>query len=116
MKESYSEGLANHTGPESCAGVRKSAGEALTGVRAGRVLSCEINAPPRGGLLRGADALENVGRPYLMRRDGETHRGPARSKTPYMHGDTLFGNREIPSVCVVVSTARRIEKPQGIRR
>ena len=31
MKESYGEGPANHTGPESCADGRKPAGEALTG-------------------------------------------------------------------------------------
>lgn len=42
MKESYSEGLATHAGPESCAGVRKGVGEVLTGVRAGRVSSREI--------------------------------------------------------------------------
>jgi RNA-directed DNA polymerase len=42
MKESYSEGLAIHTGPESCAHIREGVGEALTGVRAGRVLSREI--------------------------------------------------------------------------
>jgi hypothetical protein len=36
MKESYGEGLASHTGPESCVGVRKGSGEALTGyIRAG---------------------------------------------------------------------------------
>ena len=51
MKESHSEGVANHTGPESCAGSRKASGEALTGVRAGRVSSREI---PK---LQGADVL-----------------------------------------------------------
>jgi hypothetical protein len=35
MKELYVEGVATHDGPESCVGVRKAAGEALTGVRAG---------------------------------------------------------------------------------
>jgi hypothetical protein len=41
MQESYDEGLASHIGPESCAVVCKGQGEALTGVRAGGVLSCE---------------------------------------------------------------------------
>ena len=41
MKESYGEGLATHTGPESCGAARKGGGEALTGERAGRVLSRE---------------------------------------------------------------------------
>jgi hypothetical protein len=34
MKESYGEGLATHTGPESCAVDREVGGEALTGVGA----------------------------------------------------------------------------------
>lgn len=37
MKEPHSEGVASHTGPESCVGVRKDAGEALTGEGTGRV-------------------------------------------------------------------------------
>jgi hypothetical protein len=41
MKESYIEGLANHSGPESGARNRKGTGEAVTGVRTGRVLSRE---------------------------------------------------------------------------
>jgi len=47
MKESYVEGLAAYDGPESCVGVRKGVGEALTGVRAGRVFSRERSHPPR---------------------------------------------------------------------
>jgi hypothetical protein len=39
MQESYGEGLVTHTGPESCGGVREGGAEALTGVRAGRILS-----------------------------------------------------------------------------
>ena len=35
MRELYIEGVATRGGPESCAGVRESVGEALTGVRAG---------------------------------------------------------------------------------
>ncbi len=41
MKEPYRKGLATHPDPESCAGGRKDMGEALTGARAGRVLSSE---------------------------------------------------------------------------
>jgi hypothetical protein len=43
MKESHSEGLASHTGPESCAGAREGTGEASAGVHAGQVSSSEIN-------------------------------------------------------------------------
>ena len=42
MKVLCGEGLASHTDPESCAGVREDVGEALTGESAGRVLSREI--------------------------------------------------------------------------
>ncbi len=108
MKVLYIEGLANHIGPESCIGVRKGAGEALTGERAGWVLSCEINAPPRGGILRGADVLEIGGRQNLARRSGKTRRDPARSKTPRMYGRTLLGNREIPSASVIAGSAERV--------
>ena len=81
MKESYVEGLAAHDGPESCTVARKGRGEALTGVRAGRVLSRESN------LLRGADAVEEGGRPHPGRRQCETPRDPARSQTPCMYGN-----------------------------
>lgn len=54
MKESYGEGVASHTDPESCVGFRQRGGEALTGARAGRVLSREIYE------LQGADAMPTV--------------------------------------------------------
>jgi hypothetical protein len=108
MKVLYIEGLANHFGSESCIGVRKGDGEALTGERAGWVLSCEIHAPPQGGLLRGADAVENCGRQNLVRRHGKTFWDPAQSKTPRMYGCTLLGNREIPSASVIARSAERV--------
>ena len=42
MKESHREGLASHPDPESCTRGDDPDGEALTGVHAGQVLSCEI--------------------------------------------------------------------------
>ena len=42
MKEPYGEGVANHTDLESCGGGSNVTAEALTGVRAGQVLSREI--------------------------------------------------------------------------
>ena len=90
MKESYGEGVATHTGPESCVGQPRGGGEALTGAHAGRVLSREIYE------LQGADAMSTVGRPRRMSRYRETHLDPARSKTPSTYGNTSHGNREIP--------------------
>jgi len=42
MKEPYGEGLASHTGSESCARSCKAVSEALTGAQAGGVLSREM--------------------------------------------------------------------------
>ena len=89
MKESYDEGLATHTGPESCVAAREGGDEALTGVRAGRVFSRERN------LLRGADAVKESGRQYSTHRYREMRRNPARSETPCTYGNTSHENREV---------------------
>jgi hypothetical protein len=47
----YGEGVANHTGPESCAVYREVCGEALTGERAGQPLSRETT------LIQDADVV-----------------------------------------------------------
>ena len=97
MKVSYGEGIAIHTGSESCIGVRKGADEALTGVRTGQPLSREIEPPSRKRwLLLGADAVELSGRQNWERRYSETLLDLARSKTLRMYASTLSGNREIP--------------------
>lgn len=44
MREPYIEGLANHDDPESCVGTRKGGGDALTGARAGWLLSRVIKS------------------------------------------------------------------------
>jgi len=46
MKESHGEGVAIHSDLESCVVAREGDGEALTGVRAGQVLSREIDLTP----------------------------------------------------------------------
>ena len=52
MQVSYSEGLANHTGPESCVGIREDAGEALTGERIGQPSSRESLIFPDADVVR----------------------------------------------------------------
>ena len=67
MKEPDTEGPATHSGPESCGHARKDVPEALTGVRAGRVLSREsLNAP---GAHAVQEAEGNTNHP-AMARDG----------------------------------------------
>ena len=111
MKVSYGEGLAIHTGSESCIGARKSAGEALTGVRAGQVLSREIEPSScKRWALRGADAVEGSARLHWGRRYRKTPLGSARSETLRMHASTLCGNRESPCPSVGGKTTDRVGK------
>jgi hypothetical protein len=110
MKVRNVEGVATHNGPESCGGDGNGAGEALTGERAGRVLSREIEQ------LRGADAVEISGRPYLRDRPGKGPQNPARSETPRTGGSIATGNRESPWSPVALSAAGRIGKSEDGRR
>src|SRR6266436_5071552 len=101
MKVSCSEGLATHTGSESCIFVGDGEDEALTGVRTGQVWSREIEPPSRKRWpLLGADVVELSGRQNWERRYRETLLDLARSETLGMHASTLSGNREIPSPSV----------------
>ncbi len=107
MKESYSEGMADHTGLRSYAGIRKDAGGTLTEVRAGRVLSHEI------AQNRDADAVAVSGRQYRLQRTPMLQKNPARSKAPSMCGNILNGNWEIPRSS---AKADRVGKSKDINR
>ena len=111
MKEPYGEGVATHSGPESCVVVREDEGEALTGVRAGRVLSREIAEP-----LWGADAVAGCGRPHSARRHREVRRDPTRSETPSTYGSISRGNREILGLPASEGDAGRAGKAEGMSR
>jgi hypothetical protein len=115
MEVSYGEGLATHTGPESCEGAGDCVREALTGENAGRVFSREIHAP-RKRVLRGADVLGGGGRQHRARRHREARQDPARSETPRMQGSISHGNREIPRSSVARWVTDRIGNPEGKRR
>ena len=99
---------------------REGVGEALTGGRAGRVLSCVIHALGQEAWdVRGAEAVEISRRPHRACRIGEAGMDPARSETLRTRASTLFGNREIPRPSAArweASAAERIEKPQGVQR
>jgi hypothetical protein len=90
MKESYGEGIANHTGPESCAVVREDGGEALTRVRTGWVWSRERGVTPERRRCRGWRKATSVV------SSCETRQSSARSEAPSMYGNTSSGNRESP--------------------
>ena len=117
MQVSYVEGIANHNGLESCGGVRKDDGKALTEECTGRVLSREMHALPRKRqALRDADAVGVGGRQYRVHRHRKVHADPARSQAPSMYGNTLRGNREIPRLSAGERTAERIGKSKDVRR
>ena len=109
MEVSYSEGLANHTGPESCGAAREGGDEALTGEGAGRVFS-------RESPLRDADAVRRGGRQHWMRRYCEAQARPARSQTPSTYRSTLRGNREVPRSPGAEAALGRIGKSEDVRR
>ena len=94
MRVLYSEGLASHADPESCAGGRKGAGEALTGERAGRVLSREITSLGcrRCPLMRKATPAVSLMReaawPCAVR--GPEHARKLSTREP---GDPAFAHR-----------------------
>ena len=110
MEESYSEGVANHAGPESCGYSGNTVAEALTGERVGWVLSLEIfikhpgcrpapdegKAKFHGPLERGPWGLGEVRDP--------TH---ARKHFARESGGPVSDSRNRDRVCVV--------NPKGVR-
>src|SRR5438309_8885686 len=90
MKESYRQGVANQSDPESCAGGGNAGREAWTRARAGRVLSSEISRPGRPTLSSEAEGNTTAG------DIRESAMAPAESKTPRMSGNSMHENREAP--------------------
>ena len=91
MKEPHRKGQASHSGPESCDGLRKESGEALTGESAGRAIELRNHESGTPTLLSEAEGYTTGG----IR--GEPHEGPAQSKTLSMRGHFLHGNRDTPA-------------------
>lgn len=96
MEEPYTEGLASHGGPESCATVRKGGSEALTGVRVGRAM--EPRNHGFGAPTPSAWAEGNTFGSAMRELSG----GPARSENLSMRGIFMRENREVPLSPVVV--------------
>ena len=87
MQEPYRKGVANHPDPQSCAGGREVAGEALARVHVGQPLSSEITTPARRpSPVRGK---ATPGDPLC-----EGLLGAAESETLSMRGNLMRENRE----------------------
>jgi RNA-directed DNA polymerase len=107
MKEPHKKGLAIHLDPESCAGGRKVAGEALTGAHTGQPLSSEIT-------LIGVptSCCEGEGhRQDGARREPSGH--AAESETLSTCGNSMRENRETPALPSAVGGEGRPEKASG---
>ena len=109
MKESCAEGLATHSDPESCGSSRKWDIEALTGVRAGRVLSRERRK------VRDADAVVRAEGTTVAQRYREMRLGPARSETPCTYGNTSHENREVLGPPTINGVVGRVGKSKDVR-
>lgn len=109
MKESYGEGLAIHTGPESCGDISNDIAEALTGVRAGQVLSREILFTS-GVPTLWDNAEGNIGYIVIARyiRTPRGRRPCARTETPYT------GTGRSHACVVVEGTEGRIGKSKDV--
>jgi hypothetical protein len=81
------EGVANHIGPESCAGIREGGGEASTGESTGQPLSRERSKTP------GADAVQTAEGNTCGRASASACR-PGVVEDPGMCRRSLHGNRE----------------------
>lgn len=110
MKESYAEGLATHSGPESCGVIRKGVIEALTGVRTGRLFSRERSK------VRDADAVGMAEGTTVAHRYREMRSGPARSQAPCTYGNISHENREVLGSPAADGAAGRVGKSKDARR
>jgi hypothetical protein len=83
----HGEGVATHTGPESCVWRREASGEALTGEYAGQVVSGESN---QSGVPMPSWQQKAIGADPIARGSAP----PRVVWDPGMHRRLLHGNRE----------------------
>jgi hypothetical protein len=84
----------SHPDPESCVDGRKAGGEALTGAHAGQPSSCEIIQSGVPTPLSEAEGHTGIG------ATGKPISDPAQSKTLRRRGNSLHGNREVPTASI----------------
>ena len=100
MKESYTEDLANHGGPEPCVGDPRGRSEALDRG------ACRRAIEPRNNVIWGADAVTKGGRQDRRSRYRERPVDPARSENLACTRSPHAENREIRSLPAVVMAGR----------
>jgi hypothetical protein len=88
VKVRHVEGVATHSGPESCAVIREGFGEALTGERIGQPLSRERSEVPGADMVLSMEGNTNE---RVMRAPV----GPGVVEDTGMCESSLYGNREI---------------------
>jgi len=108
MKESYGEGVAIHTGPESCGGDSNVMAEALTGVRAGRVLSREILLKSR--VPTSWDVTEGIIGCAAIARHSRTLCG----RRPCARTETSCAGTGRSHVCLWFGNKGRIDKSKDV--
>src|SRR5437016_11247393 len=89
MKESHSEGVANHTDPESCGKTREGLAEALTGEDTGRAIE------PRNFYF-GKPTLWLCAEGNNRSAANARHYGSREVEDPGTYRRAKHGNREIP--------------------
>jgi len=90
MQEPHGEGVASHTGPESCVRGGDASREALTGENAGQPLSSEI----RRSACRPCPDKGKATRAVPLPREASSD--AAESETLRMRGRSVHGSREVP--------------------
>ena len=110
MKESHVEGLATHSGPESCGVSRKGRAEALTGVRAGRAIE------PRKKLSSGRRRCRDMRKAPLSALLSRDAFGSCAVEDPGTYGNTSHENREVLGSSVADGAAGRVGKSKDVRR
>ena len=109
MEVHCSEGLANHIGPESCAGAREGVCEALTGERIGQPLSLVKPLVPSADVLRKAEGNTTQALSQVWCRLGGV-------REPGMCASSLSGNREISGLTSCGTGLVRIGKARSRSR
>ncbi len=107
MQVHYSEGLATHTGPESCVYAREGESEALTGERIGQPLSGENS-------VWGADALEKAEGNTGRRESASACATPRRLRPWHVCTPPAWEPGDLR--CRPPSLVGRIGKAEGRRR